>query len=270
MLSRNLYKVKKTPLGEKRKKAIFSAILVFAIFFIIYGFYNFQKIKPENGQKQEIKVETGDRPLKKNESIFVNADGGLSLREDRSQTSKRIVIIPNKTKLEATEEIEGWYKVSFEGKEGWILKQYTTKDEPAQDPYKDWTAYNNTSYKIKYPLGWKVKDYGAIGSKSLVAFSNQDLPESVPEGTEFLAPIIFKISTKSVDEETKSLDSISGVVKETISVGGKVATKYVFTSMYSNTQMTSIIIPLGANPLILTEAGGYQDDLNNMIKTITF
>lgn len=265
--------MKKTPLTSRRRKAILSGILVFSIFFIAYGVYSLQKMKPVDGKKEEVKIETGDRPLKKNEVVYINAESGLSLRQDRDQNSKRLVVIPNKTKLEATEEIDGWYKVSYEGKDGWILKQYTTSDAPAEDPYKEWTTFTASAYKVKYPLGWKVKEYGENTSRKsslLVAFSNQELPSTVPSGSEFIAPITFDLSTQTIEEVSKGLDSISGVTKETIGVGGKTATKYIYTSTYSNTQMTTILLSANGKVLVLNEAGGYQDDLLNMIKTMSF
>jgi hypothetical protein len=265
--------MKKAPLGDKRRKTIISSVLVLSLFFIIYGIYSFQKIKPADGKKEEVKVETGDRPLKKDLIVYINADGGLSLRENRDQNSKRLVIIPNKTQLTAVEELDGWYKVTYQDKEGWIIKQYTTTDAPAEDPYKDWSAFTGAGFKVKYPLGWKVKDYGANTGKSvtsLVAFSNQELPTSVPEGTEFLAPITFEVSTKTSDEVNASFATISGVTKEQIDAGGRTATKYTYTSAYSNTQMTSIVLSIGSQTLTLSEAGGYQDDLANMVKTLSF
>lgn len=270
MLSRNLYKLKKAPLGEKRKKLIISSILAISIFFIIYGLYSFNKIKPANGEKVEIKLETGDRPLKKNETVYIKADGGLSLRKERDKSSEKLAVIPNNTKLEATEELDGWYKVNYEGKEGWIAKKFTTLEAPAEDVYKDWSLYTGTGYKIKYPLGWKVKNYGQTGENvsSLVAFSNSDLPETIPANAEFIAPIFVKVTTKTLEEVKKDYASISGVKVEELKIGSVAATKYTYTSEFSNTEMTGVVIGAGSKTIVLDESGGYGEDLANMIKTM--
>lgn len=271
MLSRNLYKVKKAPLSDKRKKAIISVVLVFSLFFIVYGLYSFKRFTPSTSGKQEIKQDIGDRPLKKSLIVYINADKGLSLRKDRDQNSERLAVIPDKTKLETLEELEGWYKVNYGGKEGWIAKQYVTLDEPAVDQFKDWSKFSG-AFTIKYPLGWKIKDYGANEASkvsSLVAFSNQELPETIPEGSDFLAPVTVKVSSLTFDEAKKNYSSISGVAVEPISIGGLNGEKYTYISAYSNTQMTGIVVSDGNKVVIFDEGGGYAEDLMNMIKTFS-
>jgi hypothetical protein len=272
MLSRNLYKVKKAPLSDRRKKVILSVLLVFSVFFIVYGIYNLKQIVPVSGKKEEVKVETGDRPLKQSKFVYTTADKGLSLRKDRDQNSERLVLIPNKTKLEATEELDGWYQVTYEGKTGWISKQYTTMDAPETDQFSSWQVFSTTTFKIKYPVGWKVKDYGADSNNKvaqLIAFSNLDLPDTIPTGTEFIAPITIKVTNKTIEEAKASYTSISGVTTEPISVGSLSGDKYVYTSTLSNTQMTAVVVSTGSNVMILDEAGGYAEDLLNMIKTFS-
>ncbi len=273
MLSRNLKRSKKlkTP-NSKRKKIILSVVLALALFFIIFGIYKISSYRSEAGGEQAIKVETGDRPLKKSTAIFVNADGGLSLRKDRDAKSERLALIPNKTQLEATEELDGWYKVTYNGKTGWIAKEYTTVSAPAEDPAKGWSQYINSTqgYKIKYPLGWKFKDYGAnagSGVLSLVAFSNQDLPATIPQGSEFIAPITVQVNNRPLAEISKNYSSISGVVAEKITIAGTAGTKYTYTSTSSNTQMTDIVFSLGGKTFILGESGGYSEDLLKMANT---
>jgi hypothetical protein len=271
MLSRNLYKPKKSPLNAKRKKTILSVVLVLALFSVAYGVYSFAGIaKPK---KEELKIETGDRPLKQNIVIYINADKGLSLRKERDPKAERLAVIPNKTKLEATEELDGWYKVSYEGKEGWIAKEYTTLDAPAEDLSKDWSVYKSPSgYSIKYPVGWKYQDYGAdanVKTVSLTGFGNSDLPPTLPQGGEFVAPIIIKVSGMTLEEVKKQYSSISGVVTEATTFGNLAATKYTYTAASTGTQVTSIVVDSGGKVFVFSESGGYLDDLLNMGKTFT-
>ena len=276
MLSRNLGKRKKIRLPQsnnKRKKIIISVVLIFALFSIIYGIYKLNSYKSDDGKKQSVKVETGDRPLKKTTTIFINADNGLSLRKERDSKSERLALIPNKTQLEATEELDGWYHVTYNNKTGWIAKEYTTTQAPVKDATSSWSTYTNIAqgYKIKYPLGWKYQDYGADSANktlSLVAFSNQTLPTTIPQGTEFLAPITIQVSSKSISAANKEYSSISGAVGEVVTVAGTSAVKYTYTSVSSNTQMTAIVLSLNGKTFILGEGGGYSDDLIKMSGTL--
>jgi hypothetical protein len=275
MLSRNLKRRKKPTLPKsKRKKVIVTIALAVALFFIFFGLYTINSYKSSSGKKEEVKIETGDRPLKKTTTIFVNAAGGLSLRKERSAKSTRLSLIPNKTKLEATEELDGWYKVTYNGKEGWVAKEYTTTQSSAEDPAKNWSVYTNASqgYKIKYPLGWKYQDYSpneASRSLSLVAFSNQDLPATLPQGSEFIAPVTVQVSGKTIDEANRDHAGISGVTADKLTVAGTQATKYTYTSASSNTQMTAIVFSARGKTFILNEGGGYSEDLLKMANTFS-
>jgi len=276
MLSRNLYKMKKSPLAGQRKKAIILAVVLVSICSIAYGFYymnNFKKAASSTTTAAVAKVETGDRPLKENTVIYINADGGLSLRATHNASSQRLLLIPNGTKLDSIEELDGWYHVSYNGKDGWIAKQYTTTQAPAADPAKDWQLYTAASgYKIKYQPGWKVQDYSAndsLKSASLVAFSNQDLPATVPTGSEFIAPITVNVSTKTAADIASSFTSIAGVTAEDIAIAGLTGKKYTYTSPSTNTQMVSVVLSSGIKTFIFTDGGGYTDDLLKMLNTFT-
>lgn len=272
-MSRKMYKFKKSPLANKRNRAILIAVALVSVALIIFSVYSLTKNKPADGSKAEIKLETGDRPIKKDLEIYVNADGGLSLRTDRNASSSRLELIPNGTKLTATQELDGWYQVSYNGKTGWISKQYTTTVVPAADPTKDWATFTSpTGYKVKYQVGWKAQDYGANEAQkasSLVAFSNLDLPATIPTGSEFIAPVTFAVSTKTLDEANKAYSTIAGVKLEALTVGGQVANKYTYTSATSNTQMTAIVFTAGGKVFVLSEGGGYADDLLKMSATFT-
>jgi hypothetical protein len=275
MLSRKHFKVKKSPLADKRVKVVIGVVLVIALFVIAYGVFRFQSLKPANGQKVEVSVETGDRPLKVSTVVYINAEKGLSLRKDKDTASERLAVIPDKTKFETTEELDGWYKVAYNGMEGWISKEYTTTTVPAEDPAKDWSYYTDTTngFKIKYPTGWKYQNYGSIEANktlSMIAFSNQNLPATLPQGSEFIAPITLTVSGLTIEETNSSFSTISGVTKENVSVGGAISgTKYTYISATSNTQMTTIVFSLNGKVIILGEGGGYCDDLLKMTTTLS-
>jgi hypothetical protein len=62
---------------------------------------------------------------------------------------------------------------------------------------------------------------------------------------------------------------MAGVQTETISVGGIAASKYTYTSTGSNTQMTALVYAAGGKVFVLSEGGGYADDLLKMAATFT-
>jgi len=272
MLSKNLYRMKKRPLADKRKKAIFAAVLAGSLFFVGASIYMLNKTKPASGQKDAIILETGDRPIKKELTVYVNADGGLSLRADHDSGAARLELIPDKTSLAVSEELDGWYQVSYNNKTGWVSKQYTTTAAPAADPTVGWATFAGTGYKIKYQVGWKAQDYSAnttLSASSLVAFSNQDLPVSLPAGSEFIAPVTVAISTKTVAEAEKTYATIAGVQTEAVTIAGAVGKKFTYTAAGSNTQVTVIVLAAGGKVFVFSEGGGYADDLLKMTATFT-
>jgi len=273
MKKRRYYGNKKSISASQKKNILLTFIILFSAFVIIYSAYYFISQKPGNGQKIDNKIQTGDQPLTKELTIYINADGGLSLRSERNTTSKRLALIPNNTKMVITQELDGWYKVSYEGKDGWVSKEYTTIQAPPEDPTKDWQTHTSTSgYKIKYQPGWKAQDYGnndSLAIASIVAFSNQDLPLSIPAGSDFIAPIIIRVSTKSIDSIAKEYVSMPGVQTEAITVAGKTAQKYTYMTPSTNTQVIAVVLNTGAQTFVLSEAGGYGDDLLKMLNTLT-
>jgi len=250
-----------------------AGVVVVAIAVIAFAFYNLRGNKSAETGKVDIKLETGDRPIPKEDAVYVNADGGLSLRSDRNPNSQRLELIPNGTKLTATQELDGWYQVSYNDNTGWVSKQYTTTVVPAEDPTKGWAVFSSTSgYKVKYQTGWKAQDYGAntaLGASSLAAFSNQDLPTTLPVGSEFIAPVTVSVSTKTIDAAQQGYATIAGVVVEATTIAGVPATKYTYTSSTSNTQMTAIVFTASGKVFILAEGGGYAEDLLKMAATFT-
>lgn len=269
----SMYRFKKSPSLNKRNRAILIGAAGLSLVIIGFGAYTMIKNKPADGGKTEIKLETGDRPIVKENLIYVNADGGLSLRSDKSATSERLELIPNGTKLTATEELDGWYKVTYNGKTGWVSKQYTTTAAPAEDPTKGWATFSSPSgYKIKYQPGWKAQDYGAnetLKASSVAAFSNLDLPSTIPAGSEFIAPVTVVVSTKTIADAEKGYTTIAGVQIESISVAGIAAKKFTYTASSSNTQQTAIVFTTSGKVFIFSEGGGYADDLLKMAATFT-
>lgn len=250
-----------------------TTVLAFSCFFIIYGIYTFVNLNQKKDEKIDVQVETGDRPLKQ-EGLVIYLTEKLSLREEANTDSKRLAYIPDDTKLDVIEELDGWYKVTYNGKTGWIAKKYTTTQAPAEDPTKAWPSYvnNQQGYKIQYQPGWKYQDYGANATAkilSVIAFSANDLPGSLPQNSDFVAPITISVTGKTLADANKELSNISGVVIEPMKVGAYPATKYTYVSPLSNTQMTGIVFSAGGKTFMMNEGGGYLEDLIKMANTFT-
>ncbi len=270
---KRLYSHKRSVTDSQKKSMAIVGLVLFCLAIVFYSIYFFASQGTTSGKKVSAEVKTGDQPLEKKLTVYINADGGLSLRGDRKTTSPRLALIPNGTKLTAELEVDGWYKVSYEGKTGWISKNYTTTVAPPEDPAKDWQTYASTAgYKVKYAPGWKVQDYGkndALAASSIVAFSTQVLPTTIPAGTDFVAPIVFTVSTKTMDETVKTYSSMPSTSLEAITVAGKPAQKFTYTTPSTNTQVTAVVMINGSQVMIFSEAGGYSEDLIKMLNTIT-
>jgi hypothetical protein len=273
MLSKNIYKRNKALKPDnKKRKVVLSVILAIALISIGFGVYRIGSLHQASDKKEVIKIKTGDQPLNQSTTIFVNADGGLSLRKEQSATSQRLTLIPNNTKLTTTSSLNGWYQVTYNGQTGWIAEKYTTTQAPLADPTSTWSVFTGSNYKIKYPIGWKYQNYGANqanNASSLVAFSDQDLPTTVPTGSQFIAPVIVQVSNQTLAAANSTYSTISGVVTTNLTIAGVAANEYTYTSASSETQVTAIVFSAGGSTFIMNESGGYSDDLLKMANTFS-
>lgn len=262
---------------DNRKKIIFSGVVLLSMVIIGMGFYIFfSDVLADDSEKVAITLDTGDQLIEQAITITVNADGGLSLRADKSSTSNRLILIPNGTELTASEESDGWYRVTYDGQTGWISKEYTLLKAAATDTVDetaDWTTFSSTAgYEIKYQNGWTAKGYGAntvLSASSVAAFSTGTLPTSLSASSDFIAPVTVVVSTKTLEELAASYAAIAGVTTETLPVGGVTATKYTYTSASTKTVVTAIIFSAGGKVFVMADGGGYAEDLLKMATTFT-
>lgn len=66
-------------------------------------------------------------PITSKVEILPTPQGFLRVREQASTTSKEIGRVKTKDQINLIEEITGWFKIEFEGKQGWISKEYAKK-----------------------------------------------------------------------------------------------------------------------------------------------
>ena len=82
----------------------------------------------------------------------VNAPSGLVLREEPSKTSKPITTVPDDATVEVIEESGEWYKVTYNGQEGYLFAEYvegvekinTTSTETQENPDAENQNQGNT------------------------------------------------------------------------------------------------------------------------------
>jgi hypothetical protein len=234
-----------------------------------YGLVNLMKVVPSSKEKSEIKLETGDRPLPQKKKLWVVAEGGLYLRAEANAKAKILILIPNRTTLEAEETQGEWYRVSYMNKTGWVNRGFVTTEAPAEDPAKDYKTLieKGSGFSIRYPKDWVYQNYGenpASGAIAFFAFGPQLPPQLDPNN---LPPIILRISSKEFGVILAQYKSL-GAVEEDASVSGLAAKKFIYNAS-TGVQMTAYVVAKGGSVYILEETGGYSDELELMVKDLT-
>lgn len=254
-----------------KKKILFVLGLIFIVI-VFYGIYNLKKVVPSNKEKISIKVESGDRPMAKKLNVAINTGGGpLNIRKDHDEKSEKIGQIPDKTKVEVSEEIDGWYKIAYNGKEGWISKKYTVLETDAPAPKAedaDWQVFKGSGYTFKYPKDWNVQNYSGLDGSVWIAISNNQLPTEAPKGSYFV-PTELKVY--AVDKKpTGGFRTDASTKKEPINVGGAAGTKYNYVNADTSTEINVVEFEHGGAVYNFYDNGGYLEDLNKILGTFTF
>ncbi|MBW6431750.1 SH3 domain-containing protein, partial [Patescibacteria group bacterium] len=156
-----------------KKLSLYGLIFLVAVFGL-YGIFNLTKLAPAKEDKKELVLDTGDKPLPEEIKLWINAPGGLNMRSEPNTKSEILKIIPDGTELVALELSGDWYKISYDGKTGWVHKDYvrTFKDDEAPEIAADWANYKNATfgYGVSYPKDWVTKDYGANEAAKLLSY----------------------------------------------------------------------------------------------------
>jgi uncharacterized protein YraI len=99
-------------------------------------------------------------------TMYVSSSNGINLREGPGTSYKTIANIPNGSKLDIVGTDDEWVKVSYEGKTGYVSKQYLTEDKPQNQ---------NSSKKNSSSSSSNSR---ATNRKNNSASSNQNRPSS--------------------------------------------------------------------------------------------
>lgn len=169
----------------------------------VYWWTNKNKAKTEE-TKTEVTVPEPES-VDADNSIYVNSAEGLNLRKEPSLTGEILDIIPNGTKLTPLETNGDWIKVEYNGKIGWVNKEFTTTKNPL--------VYENTDYgfSVTFPASWA--NYKFIGKQIeggtmtyYVALPTTDKNWSDPSGTSgygslFVISVYTKTEWQTVQAE---------------------------------------------------------------------
>ncbi|RJO62061.1 SH3 domain-containing protein [candidate division WS5 bacterium] len=260
----------KKGIDPKKKKILFVLGLIF-IFIVLYGIYSLKRVVPDEKDKKQVKVETGDRPMAKSLSVTINTGGyPLNIRADHDEKSDKVGEIPDKTKVEVKEEIDGWYKITYNGKDGWISKKYTILDSDSigQKAESGEQAFQGSGYTFKYPSGWNVQNYSGLDGSVWVALSNNQLPSEAPKGSYFI-PLELKVYS-SDKKPTGGFRTDPSAKKEAVAVGGISGTRYTYTDSETSTEINTVEFERNGTLYDFYDNGGYWEDLKKALDTFTF
>lgn len=274
-LARNLKpnripKLKSKSRGQISYKKISLYGLIFLVsVFGLYGVFNLTRLAPAKEDKKELVLDTGDKPLPEEIKLWIDSPGGLNMRSEPNTESEIIKIIPNGTELVALELSGEWYKISYDGKTGWVNKEYVRTFKEGEVPEKetDWLSYKNNTYGygISYPKDWVTKDYGANEAAKLLSYVGFGLQLSNTIDSASLPPIVIKVTSDSKSVVEASYKSKMDSNLEEVDISGIKGSKYTYTAS-SGVQMTAYIVTKGVRTYILEESGGYSDEMAKMLK----
>jgi len=270
-MSINPGKYRTTNTEEERKKRIkYFTIFIIVLVPLYFGYTGINNIKPKKNLEKN-QVETGDRPLEKELVVMINADGGLNFRKEANKNSEKIGEIPNRTKLTVKKELSGWYFISYNEKEGWIAKEFTVLEEAVKKEEEEVTGlpeFNGLAYgfRLKYPVGWSVKDYGiASDGDAKVGLSFSELPSTLMTG--FFIPIDIKITAKTREESEAVYKNLANKTVAEVDISGVKGVKYVYTDSIDGTEKAKVFLTISGKTVVISENGGYGQELEQIIKT---
>jgi uncharacterized protein YgiM (DUF1202 family) len=122
-------------LDEPKRRIWLPLMLYLLVFAVIAGvaYTGYRVYLSENQITDEEKIEGSivgeedsatEKPMLK--IVYVDAEGGLNMRESASADAELVTLIPDKTKLEIVEETDGWIKVEYDDKTGWVSIEFTS------------------------------------------------------------------------------------------------------------------------------------------------
>jgi cell wall-associated NlpC family hydrolase len=89
----------------------------------------------ESGNEDGEDIVTPKPPVSTDTTMRVKANGGLSLRSANNTLSARILVIPNGATVTVHSTSNGWSKVTYNGKDGYVATQYLEEipDDEVED-----------------------------------------------------------------------------------------------------------------------------------------
>lgn len=88
-----------------------------------------EKTNEQQQQQQQQQPEQTTQPAV-NKAAYISSNASAHFRSEPSTSAKSLGKLPKNTKITVIGEENGWYKVSYNGKEGYISKTLVTEGEP--------------------------------------------------------------------------------------------------------------------------------------------
>lgn len=142
---------KKRTVREKMNTKRRTSIIVFIVLLLVcvsaggIGIWKSQKLsskdaattqsqtKDEKGNSDQKNVDTDTEKDNKQEIWTVWTTDRVRLREKASGEAEVLAVIPRSEELTAEQEMDGWVKVTYDGKTGYVSKEFTTTEKPKKE-----------------------------------------------------------------------------------------------------------------------------------------
>ncbi len=91
---------------------------------------------------------------------YITAQVGLNVRNGPGVGNARIGTLPNGAKIVITGEQDGWYKITYQGKEGWVSAKYVGLGKPPWEGNTEGTVYVDCPQRSQLdPANGQYKNY---------------------------------------------------------------------------------------------------------------
>ncbi len=223
---------------QKPKRKVFKIVLIASLFLLaivvsVAVTYFLTKGKQEP-KVQESSLKAKDTSNKEEgDFVYVTSKSGLNLRSDAATTSSIIYILPYRAKVKVLKKSqdEKWYRGNFEGEDGWLSADYTSKEEPP-DLTSDWQDFESadSSYSLKFPQDWQKKAQLDQG------FDLEIVPKSIGG-----VLISAQVKNQTIDKEKETLvDQDHNIASDSLIVVDGIKGKKIVTQKLKNSKVVSL------------------------------
>lgn len=208
-------------------------------------------------QDTEEEPSVDDTQAPNDTSVYAVPTTEIRLRQEPNTECETLAKIPAGTKLPLIEELEGWYKVSYEGMEGYISADYATLEDGGETTTSDETSVGS-SYVIMLDPGHQLN-------------GDSNTEPNGPDSSELKARVTNGAtgSTTGVKEYELTLEVALLLREELQSRGYSVLmTREVHDINISNKERAELANQANADITVRIHANSYSDAAVNGAETL--